>query len=823
MQLEWYEHFADGCFRDTPPPCSSSCPLGLDVRKFADRAGNGKWNSAYRVYREHVLFPGIVSTVCHAPCRGTCVRANGECASNKSAGYDADKAADHSKERAADRAVDLKLIEQACVEKAGGKPRKFKLPEKPERIAVVGAGMDGLSCALRLVSHGYPVTIFDMNTTPGGRVLEMMDPEACRADIEMSFSVYDEASFRLGTKVSSLDELSEYNAVYIAVTGAWRDEITAAERDGLFITAAEDSSMPVTERMACGLNAADHIEFWFQLGDKAEYTRLYGSEEPDHRYYGLHYGTREEDEESVSGAGDEATSSSDGAGSKKKDPSESISCNEIDGSQGLSPEAEAARCWQCNCEECYKVCPVMQREKQFPQRMTAYVIGTLWPNMTRRPGVKMLTGCTMCGKCGDACPENIDMGECLREARKDFYNSGHFAPAYHDYWMQELEFVQSDEAYLLYTGKKGIVPKNTNGTEPEGKAAPRDHASAVFFPGCQLGASDPELVIRSYEFLQRTCEGPALLLSCCGVTAEWAGDDKTRTEITDRIRDEWKALGEPVFITGCSACKANLGRYLPEIEVVSLYRWMADHKDALPHSMPDRESEEVRSASSGSADGTQNACKAVIYDPCGSDGDEDTKAAVRELAKTIGMTVTEAGEGTMPVCCGFGGHIYPANPDLFDAMKPDLPEGAELTVYCANCRDAFVSKGCGASHILEKVFGLEKADCRAADPTERRANRRKLRAFYTGEEIVEEERRYCLAIPEEMREKLERMLILEEQVYETLEQAEDTKEKFLDREAGLYYASRRFRNMTVWISYREDQEGGFTLEDVYRHRVEIKE
>ncbi len=816
MQLEWYEHFADGCFRDTPPPCSSSCPLGLDVRKFADRAGNGKWNSAYRVYREHVLFPGIVSTVCHAPCRGSCVRANGECAGDNGAGCGSDVAAGQSKERAADngdrkdrnvgdRAVDLKMIEQACVEKAGGKPRKFKLPEKPERIAVVGAGMDGLSCALRLVSHGYPVTIFDMNTTPGGRVLEMMDPEACRADIEMSFSVYDEASFRLGNKVGSLDELNEYNAVYLAVTGEWRDEIIAAEREGLFITAAEDSSMPVTERMACGLNAADHIEFWFQLGDKAEYTRLYGSEEPDHRYYGLHYGTGSETGSGI-----------------RSDHSATASCCDTNGSQALIPEAEAARCWQCNCEECYKVCPVMQREKQFPQRMTAYVIGTLWPNMTRRPGVKMLTGCTMCGKCGDACPENIDMGECLREARKDFYNSGHFAPAYHDYWMQELEFVQSDEAYLLYTGNKGIISENTNGSEPEGMTGSRDHASAVLFPGCQLGASDPELVIRSYEFLQRTCDDPALLLSCCGVTAEWAGDDKTRTEITDRIRDEWKDLGEPVFITGCSACKANLGRYLPEIEVVSLYRWMADRKDAL-HGMAGNGKEEACTASSESADGIQDACKTVIYDPCGADDDEDTKAAVRELAESIGMTVTEADDGAMPVCCGFGGHIYPSNPDLFDAMKPVLPEGAELTVYCANCRDAFVSKGCEASHILEKVFGIEKIDYTAADPTERRDNRRKLRAFYTGEKIVENERRYNLEIPEELREKLERMLILEEQVYETFEHAEDTKEKFLDRETCLFYASRRFRNMMVWISYRENPKGGFILEDVYRHRVEIKE
>lgn len=626
--------------------------------------------------------------------------------------------------------------------------------------------MDGLSCALRLGSHGYQVTVFDMNPLPGGSVLEMMDPEVCRQDIETSFSVYDEVTFKPGIRVDSTDQLKEYDAVYLALTGGWLEDISISDTQGAFITSAENCEVPATERMACGLNAADHIEFWFQLGDKAEYTRLYGSTEPDERYYGIRYsaGEAEEDTESA--------------------------------------EAEAARCYQCNCDECFKVCPVMQREKQFPKRMTAYVIGTIWPNATRRPGVRMLTGCTMCGKCRDMCPENIDMGECFREARKDFYNSGHFAPAYHDYWMQELEFVQSDEAYLLCSGK---------GCKDSSDCDNRS-ASAVFFPGCQLGASDPELVIRSYEFLQRTCDDPALLLSCCGVTAEWAGDEKTRTEITDRIRKAWKDLGEPAFITGCSACRTNLARYLPEIKTVSLFRWIADHKDTLTEmSGQNKTAMELSS------------CDTVIYDPCGADGDDDTKRAARELAELAGLQVVDAGKGKMPACCGFGGHIYPANPDLYDAMIPELPEGTGLIVYCANCRDSFISKGYETSHILEKIFSIEKTGYNAADPTERRMNRRKLRAYYTGDEIVGMDRRYRLEIPEDARKKLERLLLLEEQIYVTLEQAEDTKEKFLDRETGLYYACRRFRNLTVWISYRELSGEGFVLEDVYTHRVEVKE
>ena len=67
MDIEKYRDYADDCFRDTPPPCSSKCPFGLDVRKFIEKMQNGKYKSAHRIYRNAVMFPGIVEYIVRCP------------------------------------------------------------------------------------------------------------------------------------------------------------------------------------------------------------------------------------------------------------------------------------------------------------------------------------------------------------------------------------------------------------------------------------------------------------------------------------------------------------------------------------------------------------------------------------------------------------------------------------------------------------------------------------------------------------------------------------------------------------------------------------
>ncbi|MDR0842135.1 MAG: hypothetical protein LBP68_01795, partial [Acidobacteriota bacterium] len=75
MNFQEIASYASGCLRDIPPPCSCACPFGLDVRDLVPKVRKGRYGSIWRTYRDAVLFPSIVSTLCPAPCRKACVRA----------------------------------------------------------------------------------------------------------------------------------------------------------------------------------------------------------------------------------------------------------------------------------------------------------------------------------------------------------------------------------------------------------------------------------------------------------------------------------------------------------------------------------------------------------------------------------------------------------------------------------------------------------------------------------------------------------------------------------------------------------------------------
>jgi NADPH-dependent glutamate synthase beta subunit-like oxidoreductase len=63
----------DKCLRGAPAACTGACWFGLDVRDFIGKLKLGNFGAAFDLYRNTVVFPGIVSRLCDAPCAGACV------------------------------------------------------------------------------------------------------------------------------------------------------------------------------------------------------------------------------------------------------------------------------------------------------------------------------------------------------------------------------------------------------------------------------------------------------------------------------------------------------------------------------------------------------------------------------------------------------------------------------------------------------------------------------------------------------------------------------------------------------------------------------
>jgi NADPH-dependent glutamate synthase beta subunit-like oxidoreductase len=190
------------------PPCIDTCPSGNQIRKFvtliaqAERLGktpDQAYEEAWNVYTETSPFPAVCGRVCPHPCETECNRTKLE------GGVGINKI-----ERSiGDYGIEKKL------------PLKKMTEEKhPEKIAVVGAGPSGLTCAYHLARRGYSVKVFEASAQPGGMLrwgIPRYRLPAAVLDTEIRKILDLGVELECNTKVT-LDELNgKYDAVYVAI------------------------------------------------------------------------------------------------------------------------------------------------------------------------------------------------------------------------------------------------------------------------------------------------------------------------------------------------------------------------------------------------------------------------------------------------------------------------------------------------------------------------------------------------------------------------------------------------------------------------------
>jgi NADPH-dependent glutamate synthase beta subunit-like oxidoreductase/Pyruvate/2-oxoacid:ferredoxin oxidoreductase delta subunit len=138
------------------PPCASGCPNGNEIRELlvivaqAKDYGLTREQAFERVWK-HIVernpFPAVTGRICPHPCETACNRAakDGPVAFN-----------------AIERAIgDFGIANKLELSRLVARPRA-------EKVAVIGAGPAGLSCAYQLVRRGYAVTVFEASSEPGG-------------------------------------------------------------------------------------------------------------------------------------------------------------------------------------------------------------------------------------------------------------------------------------------------------------------------------------------------------------------------------------------------------------------------------------------------------------------------------------------------------------------------------------------------------------------------------------------------------------------------------------------------------------------------------
>jgi hypothetical protein len=374
-------------------------------------------------------------------------------------------------------------------------------------------------------------------------------------------------------------------------------------------------------------------------------------------------------------------------------------------------------------------------------------------------------------------------------------------PVFRDFWMRDMAHACGENGYLL---------RHAPGTEGSVR---------LFFPGCQLGAASPKLVEGAYAYLRSIEPNTGLSLGCCGAPALWAGCDADFKENIDRLRHIWEGFGRPVFILACPTCEKTFARYLPEIKTVSLYVLMNEL-----HPEQTRASERIDAPLS-----SEEPRAYAVFDPCAGRVNPTSGEAVRGLLRSDGLVWEDLSDSSvMNGCCGFGGQIFPANAKLASEIVSRRTSASALpyVTYCVNCRDIFRKNGKSCRHILEICFPDSGEDpLRSPTFSERRRNRERLRRDFLksvwGEDVTEMDAfPFSLSFGEEIRQKMDEYLILEDEIAEVIEACERTGEKLLLPESECFSGHKKIGRMTYWVAYKPC-EGSFLVENVYSHRMSL--
>lgn len=409
-----------------------------------------------------------------------------------------------------------------------------------------------------------------------------------------------------------------------------------------------------------------------------------------------------------------------------------------------------------------------------------------------RKANRMINSCALCGLCAAVCPEHLNMADVCLDARQGMVRTGKMPPSTHDFALRDMAFSQS-EAFALARHQPGF-----------------DSSRVAFLPGCQLAASSPDHVASCYEHLRNTLPGGVgLIFACCGAPARWAGNDAKFQEALNALQAAWDSLGRPRLITACSSCFKSLRENLPQIPVEPLW----PHIDLTQISVP-------------SAAGK----KLAIHDPCSTRGISEVEGSVRALLHNLGVEIQELNAPGQTTCCGYGGLMLFANPAVAEktVQRRGAQSDADYVTYCAMCRDCFAHEGKRATHILDLVFAHKNADpATRPDPgfSRRQDNRGHLKARLLrdvwGEMEKPMEPTRPVLIPEELKQLLERRMILEQDVQRTVDYAEQSGDRIEDASTGRRLASLRVACVTYWVEYSE-QAGAFVVYDAYSHRMEVR-
>ncbi|MCF0137135.1 MAG: FAD-dependent oxidoreductase [Oscillospiraceae bacterium] len=207
---DYKTHNMENCHDSGTAPCKAACPAHIAVQGYIKMAAEGRYLDALKLIKQDNPFPAVCGSICNRACEDACTRGS----------VDAPVAIDEIKKYIAE--LELNEKDRYIPPR---RTKRLSTEDYDEKIAVIGAGPSGLSCAYYLSINGYPVTVFDRNKVPGGMLTHgipsfRLDRKVINAEIDVLKKMG--VKFKMGVEVGkdvTIEQLrmQGFKAFYVAI------------------------------------------------------------------------------------------------------------------------------------------------------------------------------------------------------------------------------------------------------------------------------------------------------------------------------------------------------------------------------------------------------------------------------------------------------------------------------------------------------------------------------------------------------------------------------------------------------------------------------
>ncbi|MBR5015642.1 MAG: FAD-dependent oxidoreductase, partial [Clostridia bacterium] len=198
------------CYDTGTAPCKTACPAHIAVQGYLKKAAKGEYQEALALIKKDNPFPAICGHVCNKRCEDACTRGT------------------------IDRAVSIDAVKKFIAEQDLKAETRYIPPvvvpstrydHWDDKIAIIGAGPAGLSCAYYLATRGYKPTVFERSEKPGGMMRYgipsyKLEKDVIDAEIDVirELGVEIKCGVNVGKDITLNDLRKEgYKAFYIAI------------------------------------------------------------------------------------------------------------------------------------------------------------------------------------------------------------------------------------------------------------------------------------------------------------------------------------------------------------------------------------------------------------------------------------------------------------------------------------------------------------------------------------------------------------------------------------------------------------------------------